>query len=156
VLARKSRSREPWDDERIATELEPLLKGRIRWPPRSVFEAAGLRSLYNALLRRGDHEAWAARFAVRPPPVRNRTPKVWTEDRILRELTELIERHGRWPRFADFRNAGLTSLYNRLKKDDAVSAWAERCGVQANPPYRVADPAPRRAGSPPPDICTSP
>jgi hypothetical protein len=156
VVARKSRSREPWDDERIATEREPLLKGRIRWPPRSVFESASLRSLYNALSRRGDHEAWAVRFAVRPPPARNRTPKVWTEDKILHELTELIERHGRWPRFTDFRNAGLTSLYNRLKKDETVSAWAERCGVQANPPYQVADPALSRACSPSQSICASP
>jgi hypothetical protein len=118
-----------WTDDRIASELHPLLSGRLRWPPKSAFVAAGLGSLYSAIQRRGTISEWAERFGLRPPPARNRPATLWTDEYIEATLTALVRRHGRWPRFVEFRAAGVQSLYERLRRDGRVAEWVERLGV---------------------------
>lgn len=118
-----------WTDDRIAAELQPLLSGRVRWPAKSAFVEAGLGSLYSAIQRRGTMNDWAKRFGLRPPPVRNRPPTLWTDPYIEATLTALVRQHGRWPRFVEFRAAGVRSLYERLRREGTLLEWAERLGV---------------------------
>jgi hypothetical protein len=126
--ARRTRL-DTWTDDRIASELHPLLSGRLRWPPKSTFVEAGLGSLYSAIQRRGTISEWAERFGLRPPPARNRPATLWTDEHIEATLTALVREHGRWPRFVEFRAAGVQSLYERLRRDGRVAEWVERLGV---------------------------
>jgi hypothetical protein len=56
--------REPWTRERIAGGLGPLLAEGRTWPSRREFEAAGLGSLYAAIIRTEGHRALAARYGL--------------------------------------------------------------------------------------------
>jgi hypothetical protein len=119
----------PWTDDRIAAALQPLLSGRVRWPAKSAFVEAGLGSLYSTIQKRGAISEWAERFGIRPPPARNRPATLWTDEYIEATLTALVRQHGRWPRFVEFRAAGVRSLYERLRRDGTLADWAERLGV---------------------------
>jgi hypothetical protein len=101
----------------------------VRWPPKSAFVEAGLGSLYSAIQRRGTISEWAERFGLRPPPARNRPATQWTEEYTEATLTALVHQHERWPRFVEFRAAGVRSLYERLRRDGTTAEWAERLGV---------------------------
>jgi site-specific DNA recombinase len=118
-----------WTDDRIAAELHPLLSGRVRWPPKSAFVEAGHGSLYSAIQKHGTVGEWAERFGVRSPPGRNRPATLWSEEYTEATLTALVHQHGRWPRFVEFRAAGVRSLYERLRRDGTIAEWAERLGV---------------------------
>ncbi len=53
-----------WTDERIAEALGRLTKGRSDFPRRCEFDQAGLRTLYEAIRRRGGLDRWAQRSGL--------------------------------------------------------------------------------------------
>jgi hypothetical protein len=61
---------------------------------------------------------------------RKNTKPLWTEDRVRRELEELLEGATEWPSYREFRRAGQESLRNQLPRFGGARQWAKRLGVQ--------------------------
>ena len=61
----------------------------------------------------------------------------WTQTRIRGELERFCAERGRWPRAAEFREAGHGSLYLAASRYGGIEHWAAELGF--------SEPAPRRA-----------
>jgi hypothetical protein len=60
-------------------------------------------------------------------------PRVWTEERILDELTRFVEGQRFFPTEAEFRAAGLASLRYAVTNYRGVPYWAARVGLPLRP-----------------------
>jgi hypothetical protein len=131
-----------WTTERIHRELEQFLAGRTVWPSRLEFEAAGLKTLREAINRLGGVETWAKEFNL---PLANHAAgsrRVWDEQRLEQALAPLVQRLGRWPTKGEFHRAGLASGLSAMYRYGGVEYWRERLGA---PPSRKAhSPVPLR------------
>ncbi|HVW46765.1 MAG TPA: hypothetical protein VHA76_06920 [Solirubrobacterales bacterium] len=56
-----------WTEERIRADLGDFLDGRVIWPSRAEFEAAGRKTLRDAITRTGGAPRWAAEFGLPRP-----------------------------------------------------------------------------------------
>jgi Fic family protein len=56
-------------------------------------------------------------------------PRIWTEDRVERELTDLVNQIGRWPSYRDFEERRLLPLYAATQRTGGAPRWAEALGV---------------------------
>lgn len=56
-------------------------------------------------------------------------PRVWTEERVERELSDLVNRIGHWPSYRDFQEHHLLPLYAAMQRTGGASRWAEALGV---------------------------
>lgn len=56
-------------------------------------------------------------------------PREWTEERIGRELRELVGNRTVFPSIADFKAAGRERLYSAIQRHGGTTLWAERLGI---------------------------
>jgi hypothetical protein len=124
-----------WTVERVRAELEPFLEGRTVWPSRVEFEAAGLKTLREAINRLGGAEAWAAEFGLPRPNLSVGSDRVWDERRLEEAIGPLVERLGRWPTKGEFHRAGLTSALSALYRYGGVTYWRKRLDAAPCPPH---------------------
>ena len=130
-----------WTDERVRRELNPLLAGRHTWPSRKDFEAAGLKTLRDAVGRTGGIERWSAEFDLPLADLRRGSRRVWSDDRIEAELRRFLADRTDWPTTAEFERAGLDSLRSAIYRDGGGTAHgAYRLGLQRRPDHRRSPP----------------
>ena len=118
-----------WTDERIREDLAGFVKGHEFWPTRIEFEAAGLKTLRDAVGRTGGPPRWAAEFGLPRLDERRGSRRVWTDDRIEAELRGLIGSGDRWPEVSEFRGAGRTALLAAIYAHGGPDHWSIRLGV---------------------------
>ena len=120
-----------WTEARIRSELRSFLGDRHTWPRRKDFEAAGRKTLRDAVLRTGGPERWAAEFGLPRPDERSGSRRIWTEERIERELRSFVGQSQRWPSTREFVDAGETRLQAAVYAWGGVAHWCERLSIQA-------------------------
>lgn len=118
-----------WTEERIRDDLTHFLEGERVWPPRTAFEEAGLKPLRDAVARTGGPPRWAPEFGLPRRDERQGSRRVWTEERIERELRELLGGGEEWPSVPAFREAGKTSLLAAVYAHGGPTRWSRRLGV---------------------------
>jgi Fic family protein len=69
------------------------------------------------------------RLAVRGGGAGGR-PRSWSDERVERELRDLISKVGRWPTYADFAKAKRLPLYAAMKRAGGAERWAPQLGVE--------------------------
>ena len=115
-----------------------FLAGRSVWPSRKEFEAAGRKTLRDAVGRNGGIEMWAAEFDLPVQDLRRGSRRVWDDARIEAELRRFLGDRDDWPTKAEFERAGLDSLRSAIyRHGGGTRRWARRLGVHG----------PRDAGS---------
>jgi hypothetical protein len=127
-----------WDDRRLERAVGPLVKRLGRWPTKREFHDAGLGSAQVAMYRYGGVERWRKHFGITsaPPhgPVLNR--RVWTDQRIERELRAYCAGRSDWPPFHEFTRDGKARLYNAASLHGGIGRWQRQLGLK--PPRRSA------------------
>jgi hypothetical protein len=118
-----------WTVERVRAELKPFLASRASWPSRAEFEAAGLKTLREAINRLGGVEVWAANFGLPRPDQRSGSHRVWDDEKLQQAIAPLVKRLGRWPTKGEFRREGLASALTAVYSYGGVQIWSERLGV---------------------------
>ena len=88
-IERRSGYAPRWTAERVRRELEPFLEQRTLWPSRKEFEAAGLKTLRDALQRLGGVDMWAAEFGLPRATLASGSTRVWDEQRIEEAVKSL-------------------------------------------------------------------
>lgn len=129
-----------WTDEKIRSDLRAFLRGKKTWPSRKDFEAAGLKTLRDAVLRTGGPERWAAEFGLPRRDERSGSRRVWTDERIERRLRTLLDGSDRWPSKQDFLDAGAGGLISAVYLHGGPDYWARRLGVTRARSSRPAQP----------------
>jgi len=99
------------------------------------FEAAGLKTLREAINRLGGTETWAAEFGLPRPNLSVGSVRVWDERRLEEAIGPLVERLGRCPTKGEFHRAGLTSALSALYRYRGVTYWRERLDGAPGPPH---------------------
>lgn len=56
-------------------------------------------------------------------------PRKWTDERIERELRELVGTGKRFPAVADFKAAGREKLYSAIYRNGGTARWSQRVGI---------------------------
>ena len=126
-LPRQRRRLNSWTDERIEAELRRFTAGTHHWPTRRQFEEAGLRSLYNAIMKRRARRPLAKKLGLRVPRRYARLPIHWTDEAIARALSELLEGRHSWPTSREFVAADLNRLYHAIgRSPGGHDGWAHR------------------------------
>ena len=87
--------------------------------------AAGHTDLLAAISRRGGMSQWARRLGYGGRRER------WDEQRIERELRQMLAGRRDWPTPREFRDAGRSELYWAVKRHGGAGLWAKRMGVSA-------------------------
>ncbi|HTU78566.1 MAG TPA: hypothetical protein VMF09_07385 [Solirubrobacteraceae bacterium] len=129
----------PWDEPRIARELEAFLRGRTEWPRHREFLEAGHKQLYGAVLRNGGTHKWARRMGVKWVKRYGGHSAYWTEDRVREQLTVFLAGRSYWPTSGEFARAGRTPLLSAVTRTGGVRWWAREFGldrVRANNPRK--------------------
>jgi hypothetical protein len=119
-----------WDDARIESEIAPLVKTLGRWPTKGEFRRAGLSKALAAVYTHGGSRRWQKRLHVRPVRYSSPVPdrRVWSEERIERELREFLAGRERWPGARAFELAGLGLLYRAAGQHGGIAHWRRRLG----------------------------
>lgn len=55
-------------------------------------------------------------------------PRIWSDERIMRETLELADDLNRWPSYRDFAAARKLALYAAIARTGGIDAWARRLG----------------------------
>jgi len=118
-----------WTEEKISTDLRRFLRGKTVWPSRKTFEAAGKKTLRDAVQRTGGPERWAAEFGLARRDQRSGSRRVWTEERIEEALRELLDGRTEWLPKKDFIAHGAGSLISAVYLRGGPDYWAKRLGV---------------------------
>jgi hypothetical protein len=142
-----------WTEDTIRDALAVFLRDRDTWPTRREFQQAGHGGLYAAVRSHGGPQCWARELGVhrghsvrgsgpapappRPSPASDRT--LWSEERLLRELTEALAGRHEWPPYSEFVATGHRSVYRAVCHNGGPALWARRVGVSQA----------RRKGGPP-------
>lgn len=126
-----------WHDERIEREVGPLVKRLGRWPSKGEFRQAGLQSAQSAIYRYGGVQHWRQHFAVPSAPAHTKVPdrRIWTEQRIERELRDYCAGRSDWPPFREFTLDGKARLYHAASLHGGIGRWSKRLGLR--PPRRT-------------------
>ncbi len=120
-----------WTDARVREQLNVFLAGRSVWPSRKEFEAAGRKTLRDAVGRTGGIERWGAEFDLPVPDLRRGSRRVWDDARIEAELRRFLADRDDWPTKAEFERAGLDSLRSAIyRHGGGTRRWARRLGVR--------------------------
>jgi Fic family protein len=61
-------------------------------------------------------------------------PRVWSDERIRRELGALVEQVGGWPSYTDFQRAKLLPLYAAMARTGGADRWRVEIGGPAVAP----------------------
>jgi hypothetical protein len=131
-----------WTEARVREELDVFLAGRSAWPSRKEFEAAGRKTLRDAVGRTGGIERWAAELDLPVPDLRRGSRRVWDDARVEAELRRLLAGRSEWPTKSEFERAGLGSMRTAIYlHGGGPDRWAQRLGVR-----RRRDPGPVPAG----------
>jgi hypothetical protein len=131
-----------WTEDRIRSELADFLRGREVWPSRLEFERAGRKPLRDAVGRTGGPKRWAREFQLAMLNERSGSKRVWTDERIERELRRFLRGRSEWPTRSEFKSAGLGSLVTAVNVRGGSDHWARRLGVRK--PRRHGPPTSRR------------
>jgi hypothetical protein len=109
-----------------------------RWPTKGEFDRAGLASALAALYRYDSVERLQRRLGATPLLHRGPVPsrRIWSEERIERELREYCGRYGAWPAWQRFVADGNARLYAAASRWGGVGRWQVRLELAA----------PRRSG----------
>ncbi len=118
-----------WTDERIRSDLSPFLSGRKVWPTRIEFEHAGLKPLRDAITRTGGPPRWAEEFGLPLSDERRGSRRVWTDERIERELREFTRERKDWPSKPEFAGASKGNLLAAVYARGGPDHWADRLGL---------------------------
>jgi DNA invertase Pin-like site-specific DNA recombinase len=95
-----------WNHQNVEGALAAFLQGRRKWPSVTKFKAAGLNALYDAVRGHGGFAFWAERFGL-PHEPRNDSPRrVWSPQRIERELRAFLSDREFFPTKATFFEEG--------------------------------------------------
>jgi hypothetical protein len=134
---RRSGSIRIWDEQRLEQAIAPLVKQLDRWPTKGEFHRAGLASALTAVYRYGDVTLLQERLGV-APLAHGPVPKsrIWTEERVERELREYCSAQGAWPPWQRFVADGKAKLYAAASNHGGVGRWQLRLGLA--PPRRRA------------------
>jgi DNA invertase Pin-like site-specific DNA recombinase len=120
-----------WSDDRVERELRELTAGRRDWPSRREFIDAGKLQLYACVQRRGERMRWANRLGLEATERRRRSSPVWTDEVICQTIRALSGDTGVFPRMKVFKDAGIESLYQKLRKSDlGLRGWANRLRLE--------------------------
>ena len=120
-----------WTEARVREQLNVFLAGRSVWPTRKKFEAAGRKTLRDAVGRTGGIEMWAAEFDLPVQDLRRGSRRVWDDARIEAELRRFLGDRDDWPTTAEFERAGLDSLRSAIyRHGGGTRRWARRLGVR--------------------------
>jgi hypothetical protein len=119
-----------WTDERIASELAAFLAGRRDWPRHVEFVEADRKRLYQAILRHGGTRRWAKRMGAARVKRHGGSGRVWTDERIERELAEFLDGSDVWPTASDFVAAGKSTLLGAVRRHGGVARWAKRLAIK--------------------------
>jgi DNA invertase Pin-like site-specific DNA recombinase len=129
-------ARQRWSYIRMRHELADFASGRDDWPPAREFYAAGRRALYGAIARAKAQKKLASDLGLRLPPTDRVAPRRhWTDERIRVALDGLVIGLDWWPSYVQFRDAGLRSLYERLRATGTLDAWRKRYGLPLPPGF---------------------
>ena len=115
---------------RLKRELERVAGGSREWPYRRDFREAGACWLEHAIRRQGVREQLARDLKLKTRQRRTR----WTDEAIEAELDRLLEGRTSWPRWSEFRDAGLLNLEHALHYGGTRDKWMKRYGVSPPPP----------------------
>lgn len=127
---RLSGIRRGWTPEVIEAELARLIGGGTTWPTRPEFERAGLLSLLSAVYRHEGLAYWAERMNVEYHAGPVSSPwRLWSEERIRRDLEEFCEGRARWPTEREFVAAGRRALYRAASRMGGIPYWADQLGL---------------------------
>jgi hypothetical protein len=132
-----------WTDDTIRDALAAFLGDRDTWPTRREFQGAGRGGLYAAVRSYGGCQRWAQELGVRrADPVRRLAPShpprrsspvpaslFWSEERILRELTQALDGRDEWPPYSEFVASGHRGVYRAICGNGGPALWAGRVGV---------------------------
>lgn len=140
----------PWDEQRIARELEAFLHEHTEWPRHREFLEAGRKQLYGAVLRNGGTRKWARRMGVKWVKRHGGSNSPWTEDRIREQLAVFLAGRSYWPRRVDFEAEGQRALLSAVSRTGGVKRWAREFGLQRAPVRRAPPAAKRKRASPRP------
>ena len=115
-----------WNRARVEGALGPFLDGRESWPTLSDFVSADLERVHRAVHGHGGIGHWAAHFGFDWKSKR----RIWTLDRIERELRAFTANRETYPVFTDFARAGKRTLCGAARQNGGVEFWAERLGLR--------------------------
>jgi hypothetical protein len=115
-----------WTERHVKRELEAFLAGRDEWPRAAEFAKAGKSVLRRAAARYGGPRRWADELGVEYV---QRTPPVWTEQRVRRELARFLNGGGTFPTAGEFGAAGRGGLWRALRRTGGSERWALEFGV---------------------------
>jgi DNA invertase Pin-like site-specific DNA recombinase len=122
-----------WTPETLEGALTPFLRDRQHWPTKEEFEAAELGGLYTALVKERGLAHWAAHFGL---TYRAGYRYQWPSERIELELSQTAT-DGEFPTRRQLRAAGLSSLYEAIRLNGGVIAWAARLKLHLAPDRRA-------------------
>ena len=118
-----------WPDERIRKELGGFVAGRREWPTWEDFKAHGHAKLRRAIRWSGGAERWAKEFDLVVPPGRYAKSRR-SYPQLAQELREFTSGHGEWPSYREFKNAGLTGLYQAIRTSGMRERLAAEVGLR--------------------------
>jgi Fic family protein len=85
-----------------------------------------LRALANAGVLRASGATRDREYRLPPQPTPARPqgrPRLWDDDRVEKELTALLAELGHWPKYREFKERGLISLYGAMKRSGGEDRW---------------------------------
>jgi hypothetical protein len=109
--------------------LAEFLADRDAWPTYREFQRAGLRSLRDAVTRRGGSRKWAKAMGVAHVRHARGYAPIWTEDRIRRDLGNYLEGRVTWPSREQFESEGQALLRNAINRTGGPDRWAGEFGL---------------------------
>jgi hypothetical protein len=119
---RSARRPPRWNERRIERELKLFLKGRVRWPSRDEFHAAGLGLVHYQVVIQAGEACWAHHLQLAVAP-NTRTRLPWTDERIRAALRLYLASKETWPTAAEFKRDGLYGLHSTISHRGGVDRW---------------------------------
>lgn len=129
-----------WPRKRVESQLrEFAAELGTQWPSHAAFAGAGLGRLHAQILAWGGPQFWGPLVGLRVPS----SITQWNERRIRGALRPLLEGRKRWPGRAEFREAGMLTLYFAVRDNGGFEYWAKQFGVAYLPQHWPRHPWPR-------------
>ncbi len=119
-----------WTEDQIRRELRRFLRGRSEWPPYREFQRSGLKALRDQVTHTGGARRWAEELGVRYIDHRPGYARIWTEDRIRRELGGYLAGREQWPSRREFERDGRKALRDAINRTGGVDRWASEFALQ--------------------------
>jgi site-specific DNA recombinase len=117
-----------WNERRLQAALIPILAGREEWPRRAELKAAGLIAIYTAVRSHGGVAHWAEEFGVG----HHATLRVWSKERVERELVAFLGQRTVLPTKVEFDDADRSALYAALASHGGKEYWLARLELRSS------------------------